>query len=161
MNPQAYVSQALSLDGTPTGTSAIIGNYAGAPTIFQYTVPPNSVLHLARMLITLRDTGSIDWEGYGNAPAVTNGLIVRGKGPDGNTIIQSPPFRSNADWARVSFDARVLSDGSGDQFLVAAWAFYLAGSPLKFQPGSRIEVVANDDFSFLVDQRIAVNGELK
>lgn len=161
MKPQAFVSRALTTDGLVTGPASIIGNYAAAPTTFFYTVPANSILRLARMLITIRDNGAMSWGGYGSGVAVANGLIIRGKDPDGNVIISSAPFRSNADWAKVSFDAKIMSDGPGDQILVVAWAFSLAGAPLEFHPGSRIEVVANDDFTGLLDQRVAVNGELK
>lgn len=161
MKPQAFVSQALTSNGLAAGPSAITGNYAAAPTTFFYTVPQNSILRLARMLITIRDNGAMSWAGYGSGPAVANGLIIRGKDPEGNVIITSAPFKSNADWARVSFDAKIMSDGPGDQVLVVAWSFASAGSPLEFHPGSRIECVANDDFTGLLDQRVAVNGELK
>lgn len=161
MKPQAFVSQALTIDGLATGPSAIIGNYSGAPATFFYVVPQNSILRLARMLITIRDNGAMSWAGYGSGAAVANGLIIRGKNPAGDVIISSAPFRANADWARVSFDAKIMSDGPGDQILVVAWSFALAGSPLEFHAGSRIECVANDDFSSLLDQRVAVNGELK
>lgn len=161
MNPQAFVSQALTLDGTPGGASAIIGDYSAVPATFFYTVPANSILHLARMLIVVRDNGAMAWTGYGAGVALANGVIIRAKDPAGNVIITSAPFRSNADWARVSFDAKILSDGPGDQLLSVAWSFFLAGSALELQPGSRVECVASDNLTGLLDQRIAVNGELK
>src|SRR6478735_9333548 len=127
MKPGAFVSRGLTIDGTPGGADAITGTYTpGAPGIFFYTVPANSRLHLARALIIIRDGGAMNWIQYGTGVALTNGLIIRAKDPGGNVVLQSAPFKSNGDWARVSFDAKILNDGAGDALLVCAWSFAAA-----------------------------------
>lgn len=162
MRAAAFVSRGLTIDGTPGGADSIIGNYTlGAPGVFFYTVPANSKFYMARALIFIRDNGKMNWTQYGTGVALTNGLIIRAKDPSGAVVLQSAPFKSNNDWARVSFDAKILSDGAGDDILVCAWSFASAGSPIVFEAGSRIEAVAQDNMTTLIDHRVAVNGELK
>lgn len=162
MKPQGFVSRSLTIDGTPTGADAITGTYTpGAPGLFFYTVPANSRLFLSRALIYIRDGGGMNWGQYGAVAALANGTIIRAKDPSGAIVLQSAPFKSNGDWARVSYDVAILNDGAGEAVFSCAWSLASAGSPIEFQPGSRIEVVAQDTLTGLSDHRISINGELR
>ena len=156
------ISQFLDTNGDGTGTFNAAANHSVTPETYFIKPGPDRAFVLSRMIVYVRDTGSIDAEGFGNASALTNGLVIRQQSDTGTVIdlTAQEPIKSNAGFANHCYDATVLTWGTGDEILVSRWTFANSGTVINLNgnEGDRFEAVVSDDLSTMVDVRFLVQG---
>lgn len=158
--PEDAIYQPLTVDGAPDSAFNLVGNYSVTPVsvFFQATEP----CILKRMIIYLQDTGSIDAGGYGNGPALTNGISVKIVESDDTPVLDFLPqgnVLTNGDWVSICYDGDVKSWGVGDEVLPIRWTFKRDNSGLILSGGRKLVVTANDDLTVLVRHQFLIRGE--
>ena len=156
----------LDTDGDGTGTKEATGNYALAEEEFYIQPPDGESYFISRLIIEIKDAGSIDAGSYGNGITLTNGIQVQKK--DGSGVIvdftDGEPIITNADWAKFCYDVKTSEFGSGNNYVNVRWTFSKATGGLKggvFLDGSnneRFTVILNDNFSNLTGHTFMVQG---
>lgn len=142
------------------------GNYSDGglgKTAFILKPKPGEVFMVARMIVSVKDTGSFDSGSYGNGVALVNGLtsFFRQDGVDVLPAFDPQfPIKTNVDWAAVCYDARPDSYGSGDEQLVARFTFTKYGKFVRLDgsTGDEFVIYCNDDMSPLVRQLFLMQG---
>jgi hypothetical protein len=156
----------MDLIGDGTGATSMNVNGSVTPVIFRTKPNPGSIIYISRMIWFLQDSGSIDATGFGNGPALTNGLLFRfvydvGPGNEDGTPYPDPsylPIKTNADWVRYCYDVQRSDYGQGDEVLGARYTFAKdvngVTSELPWISDDRKEefqLVIQDDLTGLVD----------
>ena len=160
--PGRLAQQNLFVEMSNGTTASAIGNYAAAPEEFVYAPAGRQVAYIYRMIIFVQDGGTFDSGDYGNGITLTNGIKIEIKDADGTImdLTDGHPIVVNPDWARLCYDVRVDSYGSGDQAMSVRWTFSNSGAPIRLDAGKGqyLAVVLNDNFSALIDQRFSIQG---
>jgi len=157
--------QFLSTDGTPSGTTNAIGNYADTDTPFFVT--PQTVYQryvLNRVMIYIEDDAvSINLSTYGGATALTDGIVPRVVYRDGSIYDLSCSLfpKSNSDWARICYDVNISTFPAGNNYVNARWTWGRSGHPLVLNYGDRVEFVMRDDLSDLLIHSFLVHGYIE
>ena len=157
------VVQLLSSNGDGTGTTSLVGNYAGAATNFEYEVPANERHRLMRLLVMVKDTGTFDADTWGNGISLTNGWSLQVLQADDTVIANLTPVavKTSGQLSSYCFDVRNDNYGQGDEILSARWTFAKftrKGEGLVLDEGERLALILHDDYSGLTDQRFVVQG---
>lgn len=161
----------LSKNGDKVTFSAI-ENYADsggtAPqglTKFFIAPPEDEIWFINRMIIQIRDTGSLDAESYGNGLKLTNGVRIFQEDKDANNILDMMfglSVDTNAGWGIWAFNTYFSSYGSGDEFLTVEWSFARFGVPIVLQGdpeyGHKLVATFNDDLSGLNEHFFFCHG---
>lgn len=116
------------------------------PHEFYFEAPERCKIN--RMIILIRDVGAPDAGAYGNNITMSNGLTFRWLDSDGNVrldLFDDDPIKTNADWAKVSYDVSVLSFGTGNDSVTCRWTFGNSGAPLQMKPGDRLVLTVSDN----------------
>ncbi len=149
--------------GDGSGTINAIGTYAAAAEEFILSPPSGQVYEVARMLVTLQDTGALDAEEYGNGITLTKGVVITGQSKGQAIEITDPNLlvTTNALWGAYCYDVDAKTWGTGDELLLVRWTFSKAGSPivLDSRAGDFIKITLNDDYDDLVGHYFHFQGE--
>lgn len=152
----------LDTNGDGTGTKNANGNYSGAVEEFYIEAQAGDSIKIARMIVSLEDTAVMQAEEYGNfGSALTNGITIKVLDEDDNVIsdlTNGVPIKTNAQWGALCYDVDKKAWGAGDELLLVRWTFTKAGDFWHLEPGQRLVVYLNDDFSGLVNQYFMVQG---
>ena len=153
-------SRFLDTVGDGSGTTNAVGNYSGGEEVFFIAPAITENFEVSRMIVSAEDTTGFQAQEYGNlGSALGTGIVVRVSDADGvKFILTEEPVTTNANWGTYCFDADVKSWGSGNELLLARWTFALSGTPVRLNPGDKLEVVLNDDFSGLISHRFLTQG---
>lgn len=150
---ETAVHAARFADTVGDGTGSINANVDGSvtPVDFKVTIPAGKVGIVHRLIVTIRDSGSLDSGLYGNNITLVNGIDVIYKDPYGNETVRSAqhPIKSNIDWAAYCYDVEIHPWGSGDQGMFARYTFTKDGAPLVLPAGSEYIIRINDDLTGL------------
>jgi len=145
-----------------TGLVDAVGDYSSAAAALQYRNNNTYNLYVYRLIITVADTGAFDTDFYGNSGVLTNGYeIIHRNSTNGIVHHLTDPdlnIRTNRDIASYMYDIRIDSFGTGDEILTARWSFDRAGVPIVLEPGSMIEVVLTDSYTFLTGHLFNLQG---
>ena len=157
------ISRYLDTVGDGSGTKNAVGNYSGGVVGFRITPPSDRIYFITRILVTIRDTGSMDSAKYGNNITLTNGITVTRKNAGGLVLdlLDGIPVKTNGDWARACHDVKVIGFGSGDEYLSVRWSFFRAGNigvHLNGADDEFFEVELNDNFTNLIEHYFFVEG---
>lgn len=167
-------------DGLPA-TAPVAGSNANANRNFSdageglkyfYVKPAAGVIfRVKRLLVTVRDTGSLDADSYGNGITLTNGIrAVVGVGDPASSPTISVdlsgglPILTNADWGRYTLDLIFSNFGQGDEYLSARFeatnnkAAQYDGVILAGDDDVFFGVEVHDDLSGLVQHLFFVQG---
>ncbi len=154
-------NQKLSTVGDGTGTTNMAVDGSGTPVVFRITPAAGEVMRVARWMMTIRDSGSMDSGGYGNngGSPLTNGLLVE-MVQDSTVVGVVPAVRSHIDIAALCYDITHHSWGSGDEFITARWSLNKSGQYVRLvgDDGDELRVTVRDDLTHLVEQVIYVQG---
>ena len=138
------------------------GNYAGGVEQFKVTCKTGSQkLHLTRMIIYLEDVGNFNSSVYGVNITLTNGITVVVYDADDTELQRltcEDAVLTNAQWARLCYDASYLSWGNGNDSLTVRWTFERSGKPVSLTSGQYLAVELNDDFTGLEDHTFMLQG---
>ncbi len=158
---QRFFSLLLDLDGDGGGSTAANVDGSSVQKVFKLDGIDGWRLECARILVQIKDTGTIDAAAYGNGITLTNGIGVQHK-TGGHTIdlLDGAPIMVNADWGRVCYDLNVMTFGSGDNYLGVRWTFNKSGVPIILRsPADSLRVTINDDLTGLTGQTFCVQGK--
>lgn len=148
------------------GLGATNQNVDGSVTPVSFFVKPpaGKVYGIARIIFSLRDSGSMDSGGWGNnANSLTNGILLNWRRAGNIIPLTNEAIKSHIDVAAVCHDLVHQNWGQGDEFITARFTFTKAGNYLALDGdlGDYLEVVIRDDLSYLVQQRVSAQGYQK
>ena len=158
VHPQHRIDSFLSNGSTVRAN----GDYSSGVERFIWTPLTDRIAHIARMLITLEDTGAFDAAKYGNNIVLTNGITVHVRNVANDSQVHNltaGPVLNNSDWGARAFDSQVNSWGVGNEILAVRWTFSRAGSPIVLDDSMYLSVDLHDDFTGLVNHRFLIQGE--
>lgn len=151
--------------GDGSGNSNMNVDASIANVEFKVVPPAGKIYGIARLILSIRDSGSMDsggWGSMGQNP-LTNGfkLIWHRLGQDIDLTVT--PITSHIDIAAVCHDMIHNSWGQGDEFLTARFTFTKSGNYIMLDgdKGDYISVIARDDLTPLVQQRVSFQGYQK
>lgn len=160
VQPQETIYQCLTDVGDGTGVSNAIGNYA-AEMFEIFITNPDRAIQISSAVIGIRDSGLFTQDRYGamNGP-LTNGIRIKVKDGQNATLLDltaAAPIKTNGGWSFLTSNVTPLPMGAGDGFHTIEWEFSrLSGSNLVLEPGHRLSIELNDDFSSLVEHTFFV-----
>ena len=148
--------------GDGSGIKNANGDYSLSPTIFRIKPGVDRVINVTRLIVYIRDTGTLDADSYGNGIVLTNGIkfqLVRFAGLSNETILWGGdaglPVLSNSHWKRICHDEIHSSFGTGDESVTYRYTFTrdTNGSPIRLDDANKdeIQIILEDDFSGLVE----------
>lgn len=159
------VNRYLSLTGLSSGSKA--ANVDGTVAKPFFIAPPTTgVFEITRMIVQIRDSGTVSADTYGALAALTNGIDVglgNATGVIQTSFLDGLLIKANAEWARLCYDAD-LKDwgvGAGDDFVVARWTFERGGYRILLDsdvPGTTFSAVVADNLTGLVAHTFMVQG---
>lgn len=152
--------------GDGTGRRHATGNYSTytgvADTEFKFSPAVGELARIERMLVMIRDTGTLDTDFYGVDIVLTGGIQVGIKDTNGTLLdlLDGQVIMTNLHWGRQCFDAVRRSWGSGDEFVAVRWSFFKSGFPLRIKgdEGEYFAITLNDNLSGLVDHTFLLQG---
>ncbi|MCW2309717.1 hypothetical protein [Rhodobium gokarnense] len=151
----------LDTVGDGSGTKNAVGNYASPTQDFRITCPANEIYVISRMLVLLRDGGTLSADEYGNLSALTNGILVKVLDSGDSELIDltdNVPIKSNLHWSRLCYDVTEHDWATGDNFVAVRWTFAASGAPILLTAGESLAVRLSDDFTGMVEQYFHVQG---
>lgn len=154
------------LDTVGDGSGSAEANVNGSvtPVVFKMQPAAGEVHQIHRLIVHYRDTGAFDAEKYGNGIIATNGVLVQILNTADDSVktdlTGGLPILVNAHWARLSYDVRIDTYGTGDEYLTARWTFSRSGGPLSISEDEYFAVTIQDDFRNLVDQSYMLQGRV-
>ncbi len=160
---QKLISRRLDSIGDGTGEINATGDYSRQPQSFSLAPGPNQTVIIARLIVGIGDSGTLDAGFYGNNTELTEGIQVGVyTGPDLSFALTDPraPIRTNAHWAFYCHDLTYHSWGSGMNYATARWTFVKTEQPLELEGvhHDRLSVTLNDDFRSLAEHSFLVQG---
>jgi len=120
-----------------------------------------SAMHIARLLIFIADSGSVDAGKYGNNITLTNGIVIKHEKEDGtliNDITDGQPIKTNADYAKFGFQVSDVSFGSGLNYVHAVLTFEKNGTAIRLRHGEQLAIYLNDNFTALTEHTFRVGA---
>lgn len=159
--PRKPLYEYLDSVGDGTGWFDAVSDHSGVSQSLWIVPPAGTIYRVFRILPYLRDTGSLDADGYGNGGALANGIAldfqIRGQA---GSVTGRHPIKTNSEWAQICHDVRALTFGVGDETLTARLSFWKAGVDLELDGNQSdyLRVVLNDDFTFLNEHTFHVQG---
>lgn len=158
-----YRTQFMTEVGASPENVDAIGDYSSEAAIFEVRPPDGETWNIARLIISVTDSGSFDSGAYGNGITLTNGITLRVSNDDGIVYNMTPdPIITTVDWSEYCYDGRVDSFGTGNNAFFARWTFRNAGLFLQLDSrrNERLELVVNDDLTGLIQHRFLVQGHV-
>lgn len=156
-----YFSRFLDTVGDGSGDKDAIGDYSAAATDFLIAPQePDETIKVARVIVQIADTGTVDAGSYGNGIALTNGIrLLLLDGANIQTdYMDGFPVLTNGTWARVSYDVAATAFGAGENYVSVRWTFTKGGSAITLRQGQSLAMRLNDDFSNLNSHTFCVQG---
>lgn len=108
----------------------------GAADIHWTGPPAGEVWEIYRIIINIRDAGTVNADTFGALSALTNGckLDVKRGGSSGTStldLLDGSTIKNNGDLARHCYDMDISTATAGDKAVTARWTFAKSGEPLK------------------------------
>lgn len=160
---QNMLHQMLDDTGDGTGTFSANGDYSTTQKIFYIEAPAQTHYYISLFTVHLTDSGGLDAGKYGNGIVLTNGIKFRVTDTSGTNILIDLLARytivDNAGWNHICNTVTLSEFGTGDNSLSGKWDILQdMGFYLHLDPGQRLEVVLNDDYSGLNDHHFVAQG---
>lgn len=134
----------------------------GSVTPMAYNVGPSSSenieIHIHGIhIIMVTDTAPV-FNGFGDLPALTNGIVLRRIGNNPATLWN---VKSNSDFSLLSFDVRVNSaanQGWDVNGMAVHFSFDNHGSVIRLTPTDTLQLIIQDDITGLTSFRAMAYG---
>lgn len=153
--------------GDESGNINANGDYSSAPRDFAIAPGPDQIFAVARLIVTIRDSGSFDSGFYGNNIVLTNGIQVEVRQgiPNGSSVLETSltgpvTVKTNTDWASYCYDVAVSNFGQGDEVMAVRWTFTRGGGYIVLRGSDQdfLTIRLNDNFTGLVYQAFNFQG---
>ena len=137
----------------------------GAADIHWTGPPSGEIWDIYRILVNIRDSGSVNNDTFGALSALSNGclLSVRRGGPTGTVtidLLDGHTIKNNGDWSHYCYDMNISSISAGDKQVTARWTFTKGGKPIRLTGGlnEKLVIQTQDDTTGLVEFSIMAQG---
>jgi hypothetical protein len=155
-----WMSRFLDVVGDGTGSTEANVDGSITPVDFHYFVPDGHTLLIYRLIVWIKDTGSLDADNYGNGLQLTNGILGGKTDALGNFLVRpstlQTPVKTNGDWAAFSFNINYLDAGNTDNVMVARYTYTEDGAPLMFEENTAYTIRIGDDLTPLTGHRFRI-----
>ena len=153
----------LTASGDGAGATNLNGNYAATPTDFYYLA--TNVFDIYTLAIAVSDNAKFNQVDYGAiAGGITNGVSFFMEIAPGVEIrlVSVNPVRHNYDWLSDMSDTQLTTfEGLSQTLVLTLHLEATFGMPLIIQPGWKVIVRLNDDFTSLINHTFAIRGILQ
>ena len=148
-------------DGTNNDNMAVNGSVI--PVTFKLAPPADQIWRVATWNISIADAKGFDVAEYGSNGLLANGVEIKGKFGGVVYDLLEFPLRSNGDIASVTYDMTLHTFGNLDDLLLAKWNLTDAGQFIRLDGsvGDELQMVINDDMTFLTHQYVMAKGYIE
>ena len=156
------ISQLISTNGDGTGTSNFIGDYSGG-LIASIAPPAGTVYRIARMLVSIVDTGSVnDGSKYGNI-TITSGISIQLHDAHGEQDLTPGNIVTTFDWGSYCYDVNVTDFVAGSNYYQSRWTFEKSGQMIRLDgdEGHELHIHFGDDFTGLEKHTFLIQGYIE
>jgi len=158
------IYQYLDTNGDGSGTIDAQGNYASATEFYITPQAENEVYELARLIINIEDTGTVDAGSYGNNISLTgtDGIEAKVLDSDNNVLrdlTAGEIIQTNGHWAKVSYDVSNTDFGAGANYVNCRWTFSKSGKAIKLDYGERLAIILKGNFTALDGHFFMIQGK--
>ena len=150
----------IDLIGDGSGSDDMNVDGSVTPVVFKFKPEVGEVARIYSGVLSLFDVGTIDAEGWGNAPPLTNGFTINVKISNVTIPLIAFPVTSIGDVASITGDVKHLAFGTGDEIITSVTNFAVSGVPIRLDGtnGDEFQIIVNDDVSYLDKQHFQVSG---
>lgn len=143
---------------------ATAGATAGTPSIFEYTVPANTTMRVARLNFAIIDTG-LQLARFGGIPALASGCLLDVVDVNGLSILDMTggrPITTNADFLYgAGIDMEIDTGGGGSLDVVKVrFSLFKAGRNVILRAGESVRWTIRDDLTGIDQFRCQVQGTM-
>lgn len=128
------------LVGTASNT-----DITGAADVHWTAPPADETWEIARIIINLRDAGTVNADTFGGISALTNGCLVQVltgvNSVEKVDLLDGLTLKNNGDFARHCYDLNISSATSGDKAVTVRWTFSKSGAPVTLRGGTKDKLV--------------------
>ncbi len=150
--------------GGDTENMATAGATPGTPSIFEYTVAPNTEMRVARLNFAIVDQ-ALQLVRFGGITALTNGCLLDIVDANGLSLLDMTggrPFMANSDFLYAAGIDMEIDEGGGGALDVVKVRFSLfkAGRNVVVKAGESIRWTIRDDLTGIDQFRCQVQGTM-
>ncbi len=131
------------------------------PGVFQYIVPENRIVKLARINIGIVD-GGIRWNEFAGLGApLDNGIQLQTMFADGNPsldFLEGEAIQTNQDFEALAGVDAVVALAAGDDLMPIRFSFFKAGTEIVLKENESLRMLIRDDLSGMTEMRAMVQG---
>ncbi len=143
---------------------ATAGATVGVPSIFEYTVPPNTEMRIARLNFAIIDQ-SLQLTRFGGLAALTNGCMLDVVDTNGLSLLDmtgARPFTANADFLYAAgMDMEIDTGGGGALDVVKVrFSLFKAGRNVIVKAGESVRWTIQDSLAGIDQFRCQVQGTM-
>lgn len=138
---------------------------SGAADVHWIAPAADEIWDIARVIINIRDAGSVNADTFGALTALTNGCLFQVKsGATGAVVdldlLDGTTIKNNGDLARHCYDMDIATATAGDKAVTARWTFEKNGKPLTLNGGrgERLVFTTQDVTTDLTEFTIMAQG---
>jgi len=157
------IDRLLDTNGDGTGTKNANVDGSSTPQLFKIGSEEGRNLNLARMVVSIRDTGTFTASDYGAAAALTNGIQVGIFDSNGDIVddfLDGLNIKENSQWGRACYDVDLKTWGNGPSMLLVRWTFTRAGGFVYIPEGSTntFGIKVQDNLTVLEEHYFFIEG---
>lgn len=137
----------------------------GAADVHWIQPAADEVWEIHRIIINIRDAGTVNASTFGALGALTNGCKLQVlKGTASNIVkldlLDGTTIKDNGDLARYCYDMTITSATAGDKLVSARWTFAKSGDPIKLvgSVGERLVFTTQDATTGLSEFTVMAQG---
>ena len=140
-------------------------NLTGAADVHWIQPPSDEDWAIERIIINIRDSGTVNADTFGALTALTNGCKVQVRDGAAGTVVKQDlldgkTIKNNGDFAAFCYDMTISTATAGDKAVSVRWTFAKSGEPviLRGGRGERLVFETQDDTTGLVEFTVMAQG---
>jgi hypothetical protein len=144
-------------DGTGSIDMAVDGSIT--PVFYKYTVPAGYIAHMQRIIISVVSSSKSTSGGFGDQPALTNGLTFYVLDELGDILVDRAtqlPIKKTTDLQAYCHDLILSAFGIGEEQITSRYTFARDGSDIRLDEGQSYAWRVNDDLTSIANMYIRV-----
>lgn len=132
-----------------------------APIDFWVEAQPGETLIVARLMVMIQDASFVATDYGAITLGATDGvsIILEQGGVEVEDLTGGVPIRDTAHWAGQCYDVTVYEGfPAGDEAMAARYTFAKHGAPLRLEPGDKLIIRLDGNFSTLTEHHFLLEG---
>lgn len=142
---------------------ATAGATAAVPSIFEYTVPPNTEMRVARLNFAIIDANPM-LTLFGGMAALANGCLLDIVDSNGLSLLDMTggrPFQANKDFLYAAgIDMVIVIEAAGPDVVKVRFSLFKAGRNVIVKAGESVRWTIQDDLAGIPEFRCQVQGTM-